>query len=178
MKIVKKNRKTVISALCLGMMCIASTFLVLTLGSSGTLQKTGVKINRIQIVDGLMTDEYKIEFAAEHSYSGELDQFWNIADLEYLPFNSNLYWLEGGNSDFVDFYDSDCIVGMSNDIDLSVTSCHYFISMKVTRNDFWHDTASCGFLIEIMALDTEYTYICHFPGFGGDIQVWFEVQNL
>ena len=77
----KKNKKTVLTAISLGIMLIASTFLVFTLMSSGTLQQTGVKITRIQIVDGLITDQYKIEFAAEPSDGS--DQFWNIADLEY-----------------------------------------------------------------------------------------------
>jgi hypothetical protein len=181
MKNVKKKKKTVLSALCLVIMCIASTFLVLTIMSSGTLPQTGLKITRIQIVDELIQDDYHIEFAAvpsNSSYSWGSDPFWNIADLEYQPFYSNPYWLEGWDDASVDFYDADCIVGLSNDVDLSTTSWLYFISMKVTRNDFWQTTASCGFIIEIMALDTEYTFICHFPGFGGDIQVWFEVQNL
>ncbi|MHA1745915.1 MAG: hypothetical protein ACTSWW_07935 [Promethearchaeota archaeon] len=181
MKIVKINKKSVLSALCLGMMCITSTFLVLTITSSGTLPQTGVKITRIQIVDELIQDDYYIEFAAvpsDSSYSWGSDPFWNIADLEYQPFYSNSYWLEGWDDTLVEFHGADCIVGLSNDVNLSTTSCLYFISMKVTRNDFWHDTASHGFLVEIASPNTEYTFICHFPEFGGDIQVWFEVQNV
>ncbi|MHA1618017.1 MAG: hypothetical protein ACTSVZ_01965, partial [Promethearchaeota archaeon] len=128
-----------------------------------------------QIINSLIRDAYKIEFAADQSYSDTLDHSSGICNLEYHYFYSNSYWLEGWNETFAEFYDSDCLVGNFDYVDDLSTTGQYNIWMKVTRDDFWHTTAIFGFLVDSIGNNNESTYICQFPMFAGEIKVWFEI---
>ena len=124
---------------------------------------------------------YKIEFAAiETSTTGpgipgpvELHS-WEITDLEYCYFNSPDFWLNGWDETNIIFSDSECMVGS---FDGGPTD-HYLLWMKVTQDDFWYTTASYGIPVYDWSYNTEYTHVYHFGMFGGEIQVWFEVQLI
>lgn len=180
-----RKKKRTIGAVSIGLLFLIPAFLVMFPTSNGSqvaMDKTVIKINRIQIVDKMTSEKYKIEFAAVQisttepgiPYGTETLDSWEITELEYHYISSPNFWLNGWDDSHYIFGGSECIVGSFD----GGTTGKYLLWMKVTKDDFWYTTASYGIPVEDWNYDTEYTHVYHFGMFGGEIQVWFEVQLI